>query len=292
MKIFKNIMILVFCILCFTDMKAHAVKIGLLIETDRLLTGTSTTGIITDEMTGKNFCKLDAMKPYVLTPGKKGIKITVNGEKHDIASERIVVRTATPGFVSAKNRWYRGTLIVRKVNGKLTVINNIPLEEYLLGVVPSEMPSSWHSEALKAQAVAARSYAVANLGKQSRYGFDLKDNTEDQAYGGASAETARARTAVEQTAGIVITQNKEVVPAFYCASAGGKTVNAGKIWSKDLPYLRSVPSFDGGMKKMGHGLGMSQHGCNNLAKQGYNAYQILMYYYNNIKFGRLLNNSV
>ena len=90
-----------------------------------------------------------------------------------------------------------------------------------------------------------------------------------------------------ETKGVVITYNQKVIPAYYSASAGGHTKNASDVWNKDLPYLKAVPSFDENVKKNGHGLGMSQHGANNLAAKGYNAYQILMYYYNNVKFGRL-----
>ena len=77
----------------------------------------------------------------------------------------------------------------------------------------------------------------------------------------------------------------KVINAYYSASAGGQT-NVDS-WGGSLPYLRSVPSFDENVKKNGHGVGMSQHGANNLAKQGYNAYQILQYFYKDVKFARV-----
>ena len=147
------------------------------------------------------------------------------------------------------------------------------------------MPSSWAHEAHKAQAIAARSYALANLGKRAKLGFDLKDTPEDQAYNGASAETAGTNSAVDDTKGIVLTYNMQVISAYYSASAGGQT-NTNN-WGSSLPYLRSVPSFDENIKKNGHGVGMSQHGANNLAKQGYNAYQILQYFYKDVKFAKI-----
>ena len=109
---------------------------------------------------------------------------------------------------------------------------------------------------------------------------------------GATAETSKTNTAVEETSGLVLTYNYKVVSAFYSASAGGQTVTSKQAWGNDLPYLRSVPSFDGNVKKNGHGIGMSQHGANNLAKQGYNAYQILQYFYKNVKFARANDSSV
>ncbi len=268
-------------------LKADAIKVGLQIDVPKIITGASVKAVISDTYSGRMICTLSPMQSYELRAKKDEIEIIISGKKYDLGTNSITIKTDTNGFVCAKNRWYRGSLIINNRNKSLTVINDVKLEDYLLGVVPSEMPSNWEEEALKAQAIAARSYAIANLGKNGSRGFDLKDNTEDQAYGGATSETNRTNLVVAKTFGIVVTQNKQVITAFYCASAGGQTQNTGDVWHKDLPYLRSVPSYDGNLKKMGHGVGMSQHGANNLAKQGYNAYQILAYYYNNIKFGKL-----
>ena len=150
------------------------------------------------------------------------------------------------------------------------------------------MSPSWEYEALKAQAIAARSFALANLGKQAKYGYDLKDNTEDQAYGGASNETDKTNRAVDETEGLVLTYDMKIISAYYSASAGGYT-NTNAWGGANLPYLHSVFSFDDNVAKNGHGVGMSQHGANNLAKQGYNAYQILQYFYQNVKFAKLNN---
>ena len=166
-------------------------------------------------------------------------------------------------------------------------MNDLPMEDYLQGVVPSEMPPSWEHEAHKAQAIAARSYAIANMGKRAKYGYDLKDTPEDQAYGGASAETPHTNDAVKETENIVLVCQGKIVPAYYSASAGGQTNTGSQVWSKDLPFLKSVPSFDEGVKKNGHGVGMSQYGANNLAKRGYNAYQIIKYFYANTSFARV-----
>ena len=283
------ICIAMFCINLFSG-SANAIKIGLSTDKSEIWTGTSVKGVITDVNTDKPICVLDPMVSYRLRPVRNGIEITIKKQKYNLGSNSVRIKPYSEGFVSTKNKWYRGSLIVNNSGGGLTVINDIKLEDYLLGVVPSEMPSSWSEEALKAQAIAARSYAVANLGKNKSRGFDLKDNTEDQAYGGASCETEKTNKVVAETYGIVVTQNKQVITAYYCASAGGQTVNSGNVWYKDMPYLQSVPSLDDNIKKMGHGVGMSQHGANNLAKLGYNAYQILAYYYKDIKFGKLSKN--
>ena len=265
----------------------YAIKIGLQTGVDRIGVGSSNATSLIDANSNKTICKIDAMKGYEIVPYKNTMAIRLNGKFYQIYSDNIVLKPASGGFISAKNKWYRGYLIIQNRDKKLTVINNVDMEDYLKGVVPSEMPSGWELEALKAQAIAARSYAFANLGKRGSLGYDLKDTPEDQAYGGASAETAKTNNAVDETSGLVLTHNYKVISAFYSASAGGQTVSNGQAWGgNDLPYIRSVKSFDDNVKKNGHGIGMSQHGANNLAKKGYNAYQILQYFYKNVKFAR------
>lgn len=143
-------------------------------------------------------------------------------------------------------RPYRAELEVKNVNGKLSVINVIHLEDYLLGVVPKEMPSNFHPEALKAQAVAARSYAIYQIkgGKYRNRGYDLVDGTDSQVYGGVKAEDPRASQAVQATRGQVLTFGGEVINAFFHASSGGHTENSENVWSSAVPYLRGVPDFD------------------------------------------------
>lgn len=264
---------------------ANAIKIGLLTQVSEAGVGVNVNGRMIDVNTNKTVCTTDAMKGYVLVPYKNEIAVKCRDKVYSLGTNAIVLRTDTDGYVSTKGKWYHGKLMVKNIGGKLTVINDIDLENYIKGVVPSEMPAAWEYEALKAQAIAARSFALANLGKQAKWGYDLKDNTEDQAYGGASAETDITNKAVEETHGLVLTYDMKIISAYYSASAGGMTSNS--IWGGYVPYLHSVPSFDDNVAKKGHGVGMSQHGANNLAKQGYNAYQILQYFYSDIKFAKL-----
>ena len=225
------------------------------------------------------------MKVYEFKSNGNELSVIVNKKAIDLNTNQIIIRTKEAGFLCSKRAWYRGEFTIINWNNKLTLINNVSLEDYLKGVVPAEMPSRWNPEALKAQAIAARSYAVATTaaGKHASKGFDLVDTTADQAYGGASAEKASTSKAVDDTKGIVLVQNKKVLPAYYHASSGGQT----KVWESGSSFLQSVPSFDEGTKKNGHGVGMSQHGANNLADMGYNAYQILNYFYSNTHFGKL-----
>lgn len=264
-----------------------AIKIGLQTNIDRAGIGSATPAVIIDANTNRKVCDLDKMISYEIRAYKNKIAIKIDDKYYKIDSDNIVIKPNEEGFLSTKNKWYRGFFIIQNKNHKLTVINDVNIEDYIKGVVPAEMPSSWDIEAHKAQAIAARSYALANLGKRASFGYDLNDTPEDQAYSGASAETPRTNKAVEDTKGLVLIYDLKIIPAYYYASAGGQTTNAGAVWGKDLPYIRSVPSYDDNVRKNGHGVGMSQHGANNLAKEGYNAYQILQYFYKNIKFARI-----
>ena len=140
------------------------------------------------------------------------------------------------------SRWYRGSLEIRP---GLIAVNELPIEQYLYGVVPAEMPSKWPLEALKSQAVAARTYTLAKLGDMASRGYDLKPTTDHQVYAGASKEKPETNYAIDATRGEVLTYNGRPIPAFYCSAAGGYTDGAETVWgSKPIPYLIPVPDFD------------------------------------------------
>ncbi len=284
----RKALFIIFILLNFIP-PCFAIKIGLQTQVNKTFIGASTQAQIINSDTNKLIFIMKKMKGYEFKSYRGVIAIKVDGEWKKINANKIVIKPDENGFVSVKRKWYRGHFKIINDGLGLTVINDIPIEKYLRGVVPSEMPSSWEHEAHKAQAIAARSYAIANRGKRAKYGYDLKDTPEDQAYGGASAEKQNTNDAVSETEGIVLVCQGKIVPAYYSASAGGKTRTGGQVWSSDLPFLKSVPSFDDGIKKNGHGVGMSQYGANNLAKRGYNAYQILKYFYANTKFARVRN---
>lgn len=284
------ILIITFLVQFTFVLPCFAIKIGLVSKISKVYIGTSTQGQIINAKNNKFLYTISAMKAYEFRAYKNSIAMKIGKDYFDLKTNYAVIKPASDGFISVKGKWYRGFFIVYNQKGTLTIVNNIAIEDYLRGVVPCEMPSNWNYEAHKAQAIAARSYALANLGKRSSSGYDLKDTPEDQAYGGASAEKPRTNRAVEETEGIVLIHNLKIIPAYYSSSAGGQTSGSSDAWTKNLPYLKSVPSFDDNVKKNGHGVGMSQHGANNLAKNGYNSYQILQYFYNNVQFARINKN--
>ncbi|MBQ8136256.1 MAG: SpoIID/LytB domain-containing protein, partial [Clostridia bacterium] len=133
---------------------------------------------------------------------------------------------------------YPGDLHITAEGGQLRLILHIPLEEYLLGVVPYEMSDSWPLEALKAQAVAARTYALSRF-RGAASDYDLVDNTNDQAFYGIQSENIRAKSAVEETSGIVgIDAKGKIANCYYSASNGGHTETLSNAWSmENVPYL-------------------------------------------------------
>jgi stage II sporulation protein D len=135
---------------------------------------------------------------------------------------------------------YHGLLVVRRAGKALSVVNSLPLDEYVRGVVGGEMPDRWGIAALEAQAVAARSYALATLKPGAH--FDLYDDTRSQVYGGIAYETERTNIAVERTAGKVLTWDGRIATTYFFSTSGGRTANVHEVWPNvpAVPYLRSV----------------------------------------------------
>jgi stage II sporulation protein D len=135
-------------------------------------------------------------------------------------------------------RPYRGQIQVTVVGNKLQAVNVVGLEAYLQGVVPAEMPHTWAAEALKAQAVAARSYALANLKTGA---FDLYPDTRSQVYRGLAGEAPETNAAVQATAGQVVLYAGRPARTYFFSTSGGRTMSAADAWGTPIPYLVSVP---------------------------------------------------
>lgn len=138
-------------------------------------------------------------------------------------------------------RAYRGALQLLPFPAGMTIVNQLTMEEYLYAVVPSEMPSSWPAAALQAQAIAARTYAFANLGRYRQRGFDLLGSVASQAYNGVTGETAAVRKAVDATRGQILTYNGKPISAFYSANSGGYSAVPPATWNFYPPYLQAIP---------------------------------------------------
>jgi stage II sporulation protein D len=151
----------------------------------------------------------------------------------------LVVRPGKAALLSLDGRLYRGKLEITSQGGFLRVVNLVSLESYLQGVVAGEMPHQWPLEALKAQAVAARSYALANLVRGKP--FDLYSDVRSQVYLGVAGETPRTSEAVSATAGRVVLYGGNIASTLYFSSSGGRTANSADVFGVTAPYLVSRP---------------------------------------------------
>jgi len=137
---------------------------------------------------------------------------------------------------------YRGTMeFTRFTDSDLTLVNTLAIEPYLYGVVPSEIQALSPTEAIKAQAVAARTYTLKNMGKYKKWGFDLTDTIESQVYSGYEGEKVQTNLAVDATRGQKAMYNGALASLFYFSSSGGMTEDNVNVWGTPYPYLRSVP---------------------------------------------------
>lgn len=168
----------------------------------------------------------------------QSLSFSVAGGVQKIVPTSAGTRLAVYG-PSGRYHAYRGTVVAQPSGALLYMINVLPIEDYLRGL--GEVPSSWPLEAIKAQIVAARCYALTHLGSTSLYDFD--DTTQFQVYRGVDSESGSQNAAVDQTAGQVLMYGGRVIEAFFSASDGGHTANVSDVFGGSLatyPYLRGV----------------------------------------------------
>jgi stage II sporulation protein D len=174
---------------------------------------------------------------YALGPGLR-LRLAP-GEQPTALRGPLLFSATSGGVLRLDAKPYRGQLEVAVERGRLRAINHVGLEAYLYGVVPDEMPHTWHPEALKAQAVVARSYALAV--RRSGGAFDLYDDVRSQVYNGITAEETPSNAAVDATAGQVLLYDGAVARTFFFSTSGGRTASVADVWGgAPIPYLVSV----------------------------------------------------
>ena len=189
---------------------------------------------------------LNGQPVFALQPGvpysiQNGRVTDPSGNSFSLPGDARVHVTSSDYRVWTSNRWYRGCLELINLGSRVTVINLLDMEDYLLGVVPSEMPASWHPEALKSQAVAARSYAWAHQGRGSKWqseGYDLVPDVRDQCYKGLAAEAPSTFNAVQMTRGLILKDSGRVKPGFYRATVGDNPFENLNIRVADVPMAK------------------------------------------------------
>jgi len=180
-----------------------------------------------------------------IAPSPTRVAITESGYAVVIFenSERFAHFADPSGITAIDSGRYRGVIEPFVREGRFTAVNVVNMEDYLKSVVPSEMPASWHVEALKAQAVAARTFAATRLNTHAADGWQLGDTVFTQVYRGVEAENENSTRAVLETRGIMAFHEGRPINAVYFSSSGGHTENSENVWLTATPYLRAVPEL-------------------------------------------------
>jgi stage II sporulation protein D len=184
----------------------------------------------------------------LLSVPKGGILIEAVGNhflinrKHRVTASQLTIRPMLQQEpLSIMQKRYRGTALLRAEGGKFDLVNSIPFEDYLKGVIPAEVIPSWEFEALKAQAVASRTFAYRKILAHDEDDSHLDATIFSQVYGGYDAEREKTNRAVMETAGEMLTYKGKPVAAYFHSNSGGYTENAYSVWDTDFPYLQSNP---------------------------------------------------
>ena len=228
---------LIFCLLAIAPAQAHQLRVAVAQKVSQLNIGTSTTALVSDGA-GNKLGELQPQKGLIAQSSQDQIKVG-NSQVGELW-----VKPQKGGYIWIGDRWYRGTVHIVPDNKQLLAVNHVDLEQYLYSVLGAEMSPTFPAEALKAQAVAARTYALYRSQSAQKKLFDVDATQSSQVYRGLSSEANTTQAAVNATLGQVMTYHgKPILAAFHSAS-GGHTENVEDIWTSRVPYLRGVPDYD------------------------------------------------
>ena len=224
--------------------KQPILRVGIFLnQTEANISGDGTFKIY--NLKSNNLISKEHNKIVKLLPHDKGIEVMGKGVYSGPIKIIPVGNTKIIVIVNGQKYRYRGNIEIDidKEHGKLNIINIIGIEEYLYGVLKKEISPRWPAEALKAQAVAARTFAIFNMNKYIDKGYNICASTNSQAYGGVNHEDPLTNKAVDETRGVIITYKGKPINAVYHSDSGGYTENSENVWGSFLPYLRSVKSI-------------------------------------------------
>ncbi|MBU2600534.1 SpoIID/LytB domain-containing protein [bacterium] len=180
----------------------------------------------------------------VLYQGDLTKEVTVLGRGIDISGigiyrDPLVIESSSKSFIKINNKRYRGSLELSVSGDNIKVINIIDLEQFLSGVIGGEMPPKWPEEALKAQVIASRTFALKNRGKHKEEGYDFCNGWHCQVYKGVDAETLEIRKIIDETKGLVLVYNNILANTPFHSCCGGVTAKSSLVWNStsEYPYL-------------------------------------------------------
>jgi stage II sporulation protein D len=233
-----------FWLLLAAPASAMDIRVGLSQGASTVTVGSSSTAEMLDGK-GKVIGQLPALQGFnaaavqsgVSLDGKRAWQITLKPKENGFTY--VGDRSTTSG-----GRWYRGEVKLVSGGGGLTVVNELNIEDYVASVIGKEMYPTWPLEALKAQAVAARSYAIFQQQHPKFKHFDVLSTTTSQVYAGLDGEANTTQAATKATAGQVLTYQGKIIESVFHSASGGHTENSEDVWVRTVPYLRGVPDFD------------------------------------------------
>ncbi len=230
--------LLVWFILAFPA-AARELRVAIEEGVSQVKIGSSTNATVTDG-TGRVLGQLAGMNGFAaqLKNGMVALDRWQAGE--------IKIQPTGEGYVYIGDRWYRGSIRIVSTGKALTAVNHVDLDNYLYSVLGAEMDASWPQEALKAQAVAARSYALYEQINNFNGISDVGDTQGWQVYKGVETESPGTYAAVNATKGLFMAYNNQVILAAFHSCSGGRTENVEDVWVDPLPYLRGVQDYDEG----------------------------------------------
>ncbi len=223
-------------------------------------------------VTGKDVCAEGIGCEARFELKRSGKTLTANGRRIDENEIQLISDQPLVVSCSGKKKKVRGHILAKLKGGKLYIINLVDMENYLRSVVPSESYASWPLETLKAQAVAARTYAYYQMLHRKTWSYDLVDDEGDQAYKGMKRERKKTDQAVRETSGQILSYKGKPILAMYSANSGGYTADAGSIFGLSKPYLvarKDPKSLEGKMARWKKTFSVS-HVENALNRRGLN----------------------
>lgn len=229
--------------------KEPVVRVGIKLDTAAVFVSAAAPSELVDR-DGKVIARPAANERWTFTSDSVSL-IGTNAAGQTITSSALPLTLRAPdnALVTIGDKPYRGDVILRRTtNGRVSAINVLEMEDYLLGVVPYEigrLPAA-EIEAVKVQAIAARTYAISNMGSKNAIGFDFYATVADQVYNGTAGEDTVASRAVRETRGQIITHNGQPIIAYYSSTCGGHTADSQESWPwrPAQPYLKGKPDVD------------------------------------------------
>jgi stage II sporulation protein D len=239
LKLGKHAKWLCLCLWMITIVPAEAYQLRVAVtqKIERVKIAASTAAIVSDG-SGKKLGELAPAQGSIVQASNASVKFG------DTPAAELWVKPQQGGYVWIEDRWYRGAVRVIPTDKKLLAINYVDLEQYLYSVLGAEMSPDFPAEALKAQAVAARTYALYRSQSTSKKLFDVDGSQSSQVYRGLSSEANTTQAAVNATIGQIMTYRGKPILAVFHAASGGHTENVEDVWSSPIPYLRGVPDYD------------------------------------------------